>query len=301
MKWDIFNGKIKKEYYSYMMFFFIFHSLLQIALSGVGIVFILAAIMGKITPPSLIATIIAFVLGIIFIIQSPVFIFLQLFAIRNYPKYEKIRKRMYNSDCYFVGCDSFEYNGKPKGRLGRRNKIAFDLITTITEMEKGIKETKYYSKYKTYSALSFTMALIGLVGMFAIMILGDNKSILPKVLQNDNVIIFMAIAFPVICLVFAISFFRRAVNISSEAQFAPLESRFALCDSLAEIAVRKSNKKYKFWYNVDQIKEIEDIVNDSGESVEFKLEEKNGRLACFKLIDTVEKYTVFSGYFIQKH
>ncbi len=299
MKWDIFNGKIKKEYYGYMMFSFIFTSLISLGGSAIGVLIVYGVISGTSTA-SLISTIIAFVLGVIFIIQSPIFIFLELFAIRNYPKYEKIRKRMFNSDCYFVGCDSFEYRGPTRGRIGRRNKTAFDLITYTTELEKGIKETRFYSKYKKYCLLGITMGLIGFVGMFAIMILGDNKSILPKALQNDNIIIFMAIVIPIVFFALMISLYIRAINVLQEAKFAPIEDRFALCDSLAEIAVRRSNKKHKFGYNVDQIKEIEAIVNNSDASVELKIEEKNGRLACFKLIDSEKKHRFFSGYFIQK-
>ena len=301
MKWDIFNGKIKKEYYGYMMFTFIFTSLLSLALSGVGVVFTSAAITGKITPPSLISTIIVFVSGLIFLIQSPVFIFLQLLVIRNYPKYEKIRKRMYNSDCYFVGCDSFEYNGKPRGIWGRRNKAAFDLVTTTTELEKGVKGTKLYPKYRMYSLLSCTSSLIGLVSMFSMFaLLGDNKTILPKELQNDNLIIFMTIVISIAFLGLAISFYIRAMNVAIYAPLIEFESRFAWYDSLTEIAVRRSKGKHKFGYRVDQIKEIEAIVNNSGESLELKIEEKNGRIACFKVIDTTKNYTVFSGYFIQK-
>ena len=93
--------------------------------------------------------------------------------------------------------------------------------------------------------------------MFAIIILGDHKTILPKALQNDNIIIFMVIVLPSIFVGLAIFFYLRAMNVAIYAPLIEFESRFAWYDSLTEIAVRKSKGKHKFGYRVDQIKEIE--------------------------------------------
>ena len=71
-----------------------------------------------------------------------------------------------------------------------------------------------------------------------------------------------------------------------------------LYTSLVDIAVRKNNKKLKFWYAKDQIEQIENLVKSASENAELKLETKGSKLISFKVIDMLNDSVRFTGYFI---
>ena len=81
---------------------------------------------------------------------------------------------------------------------------------------------------------------------------------------------------------------------------APYENnkwKFELYSSLVDISVRKNNKKHKFWYNVDQLEQIENLVKSASENAELKLETKGNTLVSFTVIDTLNDSVRFTGYF----
>jgi len=121
-KKDIFNGKIKKEYVSYLITSYVFISIIFLPVGCFfAYVFIHAPIEGKI-----IAGLALF--GTLYLaIINP---FLTLFVIRQYPKYPKIRRLLLNSEYYFVDNN----NRKSSGRY--RDRLIFDKITTIIDKKK---------------------------------------------------------------------------------------------------------------------------------------------------------------------
>ena len=71
-----------------------------------------------------------------------------------------------------------------------------------------------------------------------------------------------------------------------------------LYTSLVDIAVRKNNKKLKFWYAKDQIEQIENLVKSASENAELKLETKGSKLISFNVIDMLIDSVRFTAYFI---
>ena len=67
--------------------------------------------------------------------------------------------------------------------------------------------------------------------------------------------------------------------------------------SLVDIAVRKNNKKLKFWYYKEQIEEIENLVKSASEKAELKLETRGNKLVSFTVIDTLNNSVRFTGLF----
>ena len=82
---------------------------------------------------------------------------------------------------------------------------------------------------------------------------------------------------------------------------APLENNkwiYELYSVLVDISVRQNNKKLKYWYNIDQFEQIEDLVKSASENAELKLETKGNKLVSFKVVDTLNQRVVFTGLFI---
>ena len=77
-----------------------------------------------------------------------------------------------------------------------------------------------------------------------------------------------------------------------EADIIPLTT------ALADIAVRKNNKKLKFCYNKDQLEQIECLVKSASENAELKIETKGTKLISFKVLDTLNQRVIFTGLFI---
>ena len=105
LKKDIFNGKIKKEYFSYILGCMIFFMLLFVVGGALCIyAFISEGSFHVSGWRLLLATfgVVAFVLG-------GGYVFPQLFLIRNFPKYPKLRRIFFNSDIYFIDSTSNEY------------------------------------------------------------------------------------------------------------------------------------------------------------------------------------------------
>lgn len=83
MKKDIFHGKIKQEYFSYILGYMIFFVLLFIA---IGALCIYASIWGMTTNSSGERLLIAS-FGVIAFVLASVYVFLEFLVIHNFPKY----------------------------------------------------------------------------------------------------------------------------------------------------------------------------------------------------------------------
>ena len=81
-----------------------------------------------------------------------------IFAIRNYPKYPKLRKACLNSDCYFVGSESNEFRGHGRG------KAAFAAANYLAEQNKDLENIKYPTIYRLFIIL----LIVGIVFSFGI-------------------------------------------------------------------------------------------------------------------------------------
>ena len=135
MKKDIFHGKIKQEYFSYILCYMIFFVLLFIA---VGALCIYASIWGMKTNSSGERLLIAS-FGVIAFLLAGVYVFLEFLVIHNFPKYQKIRRILFNSDIYFTDSTSNKYLGGSRTFRGSRNKAAFEMVTAIAEAEKNMQ------------------------------------------------------------------------------------------------------------------------------------------------------------------
>ena len=291
MKKDIFHGKIKQEYFSYILGYMIFFVLLFIA---IGALCIYASICGMTTNSSGERLLIASFGGIAFVLAG-VYVFLEFLVIHNFPNYQKIRRILFNSDIYFTDSTSNEYFGGSRTLRGRRNKAAFEVVTTFAEAEKGMGKKKPV-RYTVYSALTFIVAVLGLADLIAIPLLYENGIVFSNMSQNVFLFCYLSVGF--VCIALAILFLICALKVGI---MAPLENHkwtYELYSALVDISVHQNNKKLKYWYNIDQFEQIEDLVKSASENAELKLETKGNKLVSFKVFDTLNQRVVFTGLFI---
>lgn len=291
LKKDIFNGKIKKEYFSYIFVYMIFFVMLFVA---VGTVCAYASIWGMKTNTSGERLLVA-VLGVIAFLLAFVYLFLELLVVRRFPKYKKLRRILFNSDIYFTDSTSNEYFGGSRTIRGRMYRAAFEIVTAFAEVEKRMGDKKPV-RYTVYSALVLFMGVLGLVILLATPLLFDNGTIFSN--MSDDVFLLCWIFAGVVCIGLDIFFLTRAINVGI---MAPLENdkwRYDLYTSLVDIAVRKNNKKLKFWYNIDQLEQIENLVKSASENAELKLETKGNKVVSFAVIDTMNNSVIFAGLFM---
>ena len=153
------------------------------------------------------------------------------------------------------------------------------------------KPFKKPTRYTVYSALAIFMVVLGFVILIAMPLLFDNGAIFKTV--SDGVLLLCYILSAVVCIAFAVFFFVRAF----ESEFHDLEWRFELHELLVGIAVRKNNRKFKFWYETDQLEQIENLVKSASRNAELKLETKGNKIISFKVVDTLNHSVMFTGLF----
>ena len=223
------------------------------------------------------------------------YVFPQLFLIRNFPKYPKLRRIFFNSDIYFTDSTSSEYLGGSRTLRGRRNKAAFEIVTAIAEAEKEMGDKKPV-RYTIYSALALLFSVIGLTVLIALPLLFDSGTLFPNMSDGFFAVLLISVAF--VCIALAILFLICALKVGI---MAPLENHkwtYELYSALADIAVCKNNKKLKFCYNKDQLEQIEGLVKSASENAELKIETKGTKLISFKVLDTLNQRVIFTGLFI---
>ena len=149
--------------------------------------------------------------GVVAFVLGGGYVFPQLFLIRNFPKYPKLRRIFFNSDIYFTDSTSNEYYGGSRTPRGRRNKAAFEIVTTVAEAEKGMGNKKPV-RYTIYCALVLLFGVIGLVYLFAMPLLFENGTIFPN--MSDDSFLLCWILGTVVCIAFAIFFLNRALKVA---------------------------------------------------------------------------------------
>ena len=68
--------------------------------------------------------------------------------------------------------------------------------------------------------------------------------------------------------------------------------------SLEDIAVRKNSKKFKYWYDKDQLEQIENLVKTASVKAELKLIKHRNKPVSFMVIDTFDSKVIFTGDFM---
>ena len=289
MKKDIFNGKIKKEYFSYILGCMIFFMLLFVVGGALCIyAFISEGSFHVSGWRLLLATfgVVAFVLG-------GGYVFPQLFLIRNFPKYPKLRRIFFNSDIYFTDSTSNEYYGGSRTPRGRRNKAAFDIVTAVAKAEKEMGNKKPV-RYTVYCVFMLLFAVIGLAYLFAIPLLFENGTIFSNMSDDDFLLCW--ISGTIVCIAFAIFFLSRALKVARLFSSQDLSWRFDLYELLVHLSC-KSNKRDKFWYDIEQLGKIEKMVKSASPNAELKLEIKGNKTVSFMVVDKTNNSVIFKGLF----
>jgi len=207
LKKDIFKGKIKKEYFSYILGCMIFFILL-FAVGGALCIyaFVLEGSFNVSGERLLLA-----IFGVVAFVLGGGYVFPQLFLIRNFPKYPKLRRIFFNSDIYFTDSTSNEYFGGSRTPRGRMNKAAFDIVTAVAEAEKEMGKKKPV-RYTVYCVFMLLFGVIGLAYLFVMPLLFENGTIFPN--MSDDVFLLCWISGAVVCIAFAIFFLSRALKVA---------------------------------------------------------------------------------------
>lgn len=289
-KKDIFHGKVKKEYYSYILGYMIFFALLFV----VGMALCLYAYVLEQQSKAFEMRFLFAVFGVFGLIVGGGYVPPALFVIRKFPGYPKLRRILFNSDIYFTDSTSKEYFGGSRTLRGRMNKAAFETVTVFAEAEKGMGNQKPI-RYKIYLALVTVMSILGLADLIALPLLFENGTIFPR--MADDIFCFCCISIAVICVATAIFFLVRALNVAIMAPLANDTWKYELHTSLVNMAVRQNRKKLKFWFDRDQLGQIERLVKAASENAAVVLERKGDRLISFTVMDTRSRRVVFTGVF----
>lgn len=287
MKRDIFHGKIKKEYFSYILVYMIFFLLLLVA---VGVLCVCAAIWGMKSDPMGERLLVA-AFGAIALVLASVYLFLELLVIRQFPKYERIRRALFNSDRYFTESNSDEYYGRNR----RGDKAAFELVGVFAEAEKGMGG-KRPARYTVYIALVIAMSALGIVDLAVMPMLYEEGIALADLSDGEFALCYFLVA--IMCIALAVFFLSRAFRVAITAPLAQEQWRYELYNALVGMAVRKNNKKLKFWYSTDQLDQIEDLVKSASDHTELKLETQGNKPVRFFVVDTADGRVVFIGWFV---
>ena len=113
----------------------------------------------------------------------------------------------------------------------------------------------------------------------------------------DDIFCFCCISIAVICVASAIFFLVRALNVAVMAPLADDTWKYELHTSLVNMAVRQNRKKLKFWFDRDQLGQIERMVKVASENAAVVLERKGDRLISFTVMDARSRRVVFTGVF----
>ena len=289
MKKDIFNGKIKKEYFSYILGCMIFFMLLFVVGGALCIyAFILEGSFHVSGWRLLLAT-----FGIALLVLGGWYVFPQLFVIRKFPKYPKLRRILFNSDIYFTDSTSNEYFGGSRTLRGRMNKAAFDTVTIFAEAEKGMGN-KNPVRYTVYFVFMLLFGVIGLTYLFAMPLLFENGIVFSN--MSDGTFLFFWVLGTVVCIAFAIFFLSRALKVARHSSSQDLSWRFDLYELLVHLSF-KSNKRDRFWYDIEQLGKIEKMVKSASSNAELKLEMKENKTVSFMVVDKTNNSVIFKGLF----
>ena len=123
------------------------------------------------------------------------FFALDIFVIRKYPKYPKLRSKLFNSDCYFVGNDSKDYRGIWYG------KAAFGRVNQLAEQNADLQDLKYPKRYKIFIVLFVVAMLCLFANIFITGFVLKNISMLPLAFQNEGLVFAAFVVLEILVLV----------------------------------------------------------------------------------------------------
>ena len=183
MKKDFFNGKIKREFVSYIRYKIIIAAVMFFGMGGFFLYFYFLGNLSRET--RILVLVFAVTLFLFDIFRS----FGTVFIIQKYPKYKNITKCFLNSECYFVDRDSTQFYGRPEERA------LFDAFTQLTEQSEYLENIKYPKKYRVFICLTIIGVILEFVYIAVAYIVLENVESLPKVLQNEYIVfaVFMII------------------------------------------------------------------------------------------------------------
>lgn len=290
MKKDFFNGNIKHQFISYTWASII---TIVLVLFGLGTFFIYLSFSDAVVDRATAIFLCWF--GVVALFFGIFFSFGQLFVIRKYPKYPKLRRIFINSDAYFVDSTSKEYHGH------RRGKAAFDMVMHIGEQNQGFENIKYPKAYRR-NIIFVIISIVLMWVVFAIAFIAlENVNKLPNILQNEMLIFctFVIAEIVDIVLMFVFSFRIKRIRQKTKEKYKYLFGgwRFSLYIALKDLCVRSNAKKSKSWFNTDQLPKIEAMVSAASDNARLNVEKRGDKLISFTVIDSLNDCIVFNGDF----
>ena len=302
MKKDVFNGKVKREYVGYVWFGLILFFLLCAAVGGLLLYVAITAKSGDHVP---FFKFLFGLLGVGSILLGLAYMLGGIYVIRTYPAHEKWRHRLFNSDIYFVGCDTDEYRGCRYTRWGRRNALAHEMVVMAAEVDRMARGVKMPLKYKIYSTLLYIIFAVDFGGIAAMAYL-DSRDPTPVFWeQNKGLLGLLFIGVMIASVPLAISLYGRAAKIQFDTAIDhEFEWRGSLRQVLWDLSVRKyvkPGKKRKYWYRPDQLEEIQALVDEAPAALSLKVAYKEGAAASFTVVedDEGEERVFFRGFFVR--
>ena len=173
------------------------------------------------------------------------------------------------------------------------NKAAFDMVTIFAEAEKGMGNKKPV-RYTVYFVFMLLFAVIGLAYLFAIPLLFENGTIFSNMSDDDFLLCW--ISGTIVCIAFAIFFLSRALKVARLFSSQDLSWHLDLYELLVHLS-SKSNKRGKFWYDIEQLGKIEKMVKSASPNAELKLEMKENKTVSFMVVDKTNNSVIFKGLF----
>jgi biotin transporter BioY len=196
LKKGVFNGNIKREFVSYIWISILLGLFIFL---GVGCMILYSSFQHE---PHSIDRIGLATTGILFILVGILLFVLDIFVIRKYPKYPKLRSKLFNSDCYFVGNDSKDYRGIWYG------KASFSRVNQLAEQNADLQDLKYPKRYKIFIVLFVVAMLCLFANLFITGFVLKNIGILPIAFQNEGLVFaaFVVLEILVLILCFILAF-----------------------------------------------------------------------------------------------
>ena len=209
MKKDIFGGKVKQAYVGYILFFNILFELIWWVAGA------LLLYSGFQQIPGSFDQIFFFVAGFLLFLIAILYLILSTVVIRAYPKYPKLRRLLFDSDFYFVGCDSKEYHGHWRGRE------VFYLHTLAAELYNDWKNVKYPKSYRVCVAWLVVCIVLMFAWILSVALVMENISMLPKAIQSEGLImgLFFVVEAGTMISVFVLAFRIRKIRLNAYDEY----------------------------------------------------------------------------------
>ena len=156
--------------------------------------------------------------------------------------------------------------------------------------------SKRPARYTVYIALVIAMSALGIADLAVMPMLYENGVALADLSDGEFALFYFFVA--IMCIALAMFFLSRAFRVAIMAPLTQEQWRYELYNALVGMAVRKNNKKRKFWYTSDRLDQIEDLVKSASDHTELKLETQGNKPVSFFVVDTANGRVVFTGWFV---